>query len=120
MKNLILGVIFGITFLSCKKDGEEIIPKNEKLNICQNCVTNYLVEITSNDFDTVFSSKIDTIKFTYCGETEYQNHIGGSYKPIYEFDSLGNTIQRRILAKLLLSWHCEYKEGYEIIIPKNN
>ena len=60
MKNLTLILIAAFGLNSCvKKEEEVVVPYT-----CQDCVEIYKTETTSYWGDTIYSSKIDTIKFT--------------------------------------------------------
>jgi hypothetical protein len=111
MKNLTLILIAAFGLNSCvKKEEEVVVPYT-----CQNCVEIYEIQRLSYTLDTVYSSRIDTIKFEYCGTYEYMNSIGGESTPIHAFDSLGNYYVKGFTRKTLIYWHCEFKPGYEII-----
>lgn len=111
MKNLILILTLGFGLFSCVKKEEEVVLPY----VCQDCIEIYEIEKTSPNGDTTYSSRIDTVKFTYCDNYEYQNSIGGTFTPIYGFDSLGHNYIKGYTHKLLLYWHCENKDGYGII-----
>jgi hypothetical protein len=114
MKKLILLLILGFGFFSCKKEEEEqVIPY-----ICQDCIEMYEVETRNSNNDTTLSSRIDTVKFTFCGNYGYQNNISSTLRPIRGFDSLGNYYVKGWTEKLLFYWHCENKDGYEILTPQ--
>jgi hypothetical protein len=114
MKNLILVLILGFGLNSCvKKEEEEVVPY-----VCQNCIQMEEVVIMSYNQDTIFSSRIDTVRFTYCGTYEYENNVHSSSGPIYAFDSLGNGYVKGWSSKLVFYWHCENKDGYGILTPQ--
>lgn len=109
---LILIAAFGLN--SCvKKEEEEIVEPYT----CQNCVEIYEIQTRNYNQDTIYSTRIDTIKFTYCGTFEYQNSIGGEFTPIHAFDSSGYYYIKGWTHKMLIDWHCEFKPGYEILTP---
>ena len=106
MKNLTLILIAAFGLNSCvKKEEEVVVPYT-----CQDCVEIYKTETTSYWGDTIYSSKIDTIKFTYCETYGYQQNNNGTFiTPINQFDSLGNTYVRGWKNRLLFYWTCKYK-----------
>ena len=69
MKNLTLILIAAFGLNSCvKKEEEVVVPYT-----CQNCVEIYEIKTLSYTLDTIYSARIDTIKFEYCGTYEYVN-----------------------------------------------
>ena len=113
MKNLIFLFLIGFIFSSCvKKEEEKVVPY-----VCQDCIEMYEVETMNYNNDSTLSSRIDTVKFTYCGTYEYQNNMGISSKPIIAFDSLGYGYVKGWTNEILFYWHCKNKDGYGILTP---
>jgi hypothetical protein len=113
MKNLTLILIAAFGLNSCvKKEEEVVVPYT-----CQNCVEIYEIQTLSYTLDTIYSSRIDTIKFEYCGTYEYQNNISSSLRPIITYDSLGYGYVKGWTSKLLFYWHCDFVKGYQILTP---